>query len=280
MPELPEVETCRRVMRRVLLGNTITNAEFTDDDIVFGDTAPEALRAAVVGRKVTQIGRLGKFWWIEFEDYPWLYGHLGMAGWIREYGAPTARLREHGKMPLDDETGRPRFLKMSLEVEDGRKIVLTDGRRLARVWLGEAPKEQKPLKKLGPDVFEDPRTPEQVQAILAKRSAPIKALLLDQTLFAGVGNWLADEALYQAGIAPKRPGSTLSVDEVGRMLERLHKVIEVAIEVGVDSDKYPVDWLFNTRWGGKNGKETHEGEEIVRETVGGRTTAWVPTRQK
>ena len=110
MPELPEVETCCRVMRRVLVGKTIVEAEFVEDSIVCCKTPPEVLIGGVKGRKVTGVGRKGKFWWIEFGEFPWLYGHLGMAGWIREMGAPSARLREHGKMPFDDENGRGRCL--------------------------------------------------------------------------------------------------------------------------------------------------------------------------
>lgn len=280
MPELPEVETCCRVMRRVLEGHVITDVEFVEDTIVFGDTTSEAFRSALVGRKVKAVGRLGKYWWLEFDDYPWLYGHLGMAGWIREYGAPTARLREHGSAPLDDDEGRPRFLKWSLSREDGSRVVMTDGRRLARAWLGTSPADQTPLKKLGPDVLNNPRTPKQLHEILRGRTAPIKGLLLNQELFTGVGNWIADEVLYQSGIAPKRKGEKITLKECGTILENLRAVIELAIEVGVDSDKYPDGWLFNTRWGGKNGKETHDGQVIVRETVATRTTAWVPTRQK
>lgn len=280
MPELPEVETCRRVLRRVLQGHKIVDVDAVPDTIVFGNHPPEEIRQALLGRVVNEIGRHGKFWWIEFDSHPWLYGHLGMSGWIRELGEPTARLREHGKKPLDDDNGRPRFLKLLLTSETGARVCLTDGRRLARVWLGNDPGNQKPIQGLGPDVFENPRSSDEVHAILKKRTAPIKALLLDQKLFAGIGNYLADEVLFQSGIAPSRLGKDTSKDEVELLLSKITSVIRTAIEVGADSDKFPEDWLFHTRWGGAKGVEQYQGEPVLRETIGGRTTAWVPTRQK
>jgi len=137
MPELPEVETVCRVMRRVLVGHRIAAVEVLPDKIVFGDTPSEAFIEALKGQKVQDIGRKGKTWWIELERPPVLFGHLGMTGWIRELGAFTIRLKEHGQAPLDDEQGRPRFLKLLIETDSGKRIAFTDARRLARVWLGE-----------------------------------------------------------------------------------------------------------------------------------------------
>src|SRR3954465_7570465 len=139
MPELPEVETVRRIMRRVLKGHKIVDVEVVPDTIIFGSTPPEAFVEALKGRTVTEIGRKGKYWWIELDHKPWLFGHLGMAGWIRELGASTTRLREHGNAPLDDENGRPRFLKFLLTTDEGKRISFTDARRLGRVWLSEGP---------------------------------------------------------------------------------------------------------------------------------------------
>lgn len=277
MPELPEVETVRRVLSQVLEGRQIIAAEFPPDSIVQANLPDGSLLDACVGARVERVGRRGKFWWLELDRKPWLFGHLGMAGWIRELGCDSIRLREHGNAPFEDETGRPRFLKMLLEAETGRRVAMTDGRRLSRLWLGDGPSEA--LPKLGPDMLLEPWSVDELGRRLQGRSAPIKALLLDQTLFCGVGNWIADEVLYQAGIAPQRPAGELSATELDRLLVSLADVLKRAVDVGANSDGYPKSWLFHYRWGGAKGQETVEGAAIQRQTVGGRTTAWVPTRQ-
>lgn len=279
MPELPEVETVCRIMRRVLQGRRLADVEVVPDDIV-DQAPPEAIRAALLGRTVAGIGRKGKYWWIELDDKPWVFGHLGMAGWIRELDAPTTRLREHGAAPLDDPQGRPRFLKLLLTTDQGRSVAVTDQRRLARLWLGDDPRQDPRIRALGFDCRDELPDPKAIRALLQKRTAPIKAVLLDQTLFAGVGNWIADETLYHARIAPKRPADSLKPKEVERLRAALEEVIETAIEAEVDHDRFPADWLFRARWGGKRGQSEIDGHKIVREPVGGRTTAWVPALQK
>jgi formamidopyrimidine-DNA glycosylase len=106
----------------------------------------------------------------------------------------------------------------------------------------------------------------------------LKAVLLDQSLFAGVGNWIADEALYQAGIAPHRPAASLSAAEVARLRARLHAVVRHAVKVGADSERFPRTWLFHRRWDVR--QPPGAPEVIRRETIAGRTAAWVPARQK
>ncbi|MBL8048236.1 MAG: hypothetical protein JNJ45_06095 [Chthonomonas sp.] len=279
MPELPEVETVRCIMERVLVGRRIAEAEVVEDDIVLKKVPAEVVRQAIEGREVHSIGRKGKYWWIQAGE-TYLYGHLGMAGWIRELGAHTIRIREHGNAPLDDENGRPRFLKLLLTTEEGGKIAFTDGRRLGRLWLGEEPSVDAKLAEIGRDMWLDPWPPKELHAILSRRAAPIKALLLDQKLFCGVGNWIADEVLYQAHIRPDRLAKTLTKPQVGRLVDALHLVLEKAIEVAADKDQLPADWLFHRRWGDSKFDHTLDGLPIQRIEVGGRTTAFVPKIQK
>jgi formamidopyrimidine-DNA glycosylase len=277
MPELPEVETVRRILSRVLEGQKIVAAEFPPDTIVQSKLPEGSLLAACDGARVERVGRHGKFWWIELDRKPWVFGHLGMAGWIRELGEDSIRLREHGQAPFDDEAGRPRFLKMLLQSENGRRVAMTDGRRLARLWLGDDSKIA--LPKLGPDMYLEPWTTEELAKRMKGRSAPIKALLLDQTLFCGVGNWIADEVLYQARIAPQRQAGQIGEQELDSLISSLSQILKHAVDVGANSDNYPKSWLFHYRWGGAKGHDLVDGAEIQRDTVGGRTTAWVPALQ-
>lgn len=280
MPELPEVESVRRLMTRVLKGQRVVEVEVAPDEIVLGGVDPAAFRAAIEGRTLQGVGRKGKYWWLDFGEPPVVFGHLGMSGWIRELGQPTIRLKEHGNAPLDDESGRPRFLKLMMTAESGQRIAFTDGRRLARLWLGQSPELDSRVSKLGPDALDELPDVEALLKTLNRRKAPLKALLLDQKLFAGVGNWIADECLYQAGLAPKRTGDTLTRDEVANLRSRLLEILQHAVDVNADKEQFPSGWLFHHRWDGDRGPEVIDGEPIVRETVGGRTTAWVPTRQR
>lgn len=280
MPELPEVETVRRLLERTLVGRRIVDVEVAPDEIVLEGAPPEALAEAVRGRTVTRAGRKGKAFWLEFDESPWLFGHLGMAGWVRELGSSSIRLREHGDAPFEDKGGKPRFLKLRLVAESGAQVVLTDLRRLARLWLGDSADTDEFIGRLGPDCYLEPATGKELERRLADRKAPIKALLLDQRLFAGVGNWIADEVLYRARIDPRRAGGSLRPAELRRLAEALVEVIGKAVDVGADSSQYPEDWLFHHRWGGGKGVDTIGGRTLVREPVGGRTTAWVPGLQK
>lgn len=280
MPELPEVETVRRVMLNALGGKRIAEVELPDDPILLSKADPEPIRELLTGAQVTGVGRKGKYWWMELDRKPWLFGHLGMTGWIRELGEPTIRLREHGNAPLDDENGRPRFLKLLLTSEDGRRIAFTDGRRLGRLWLSDSPDTDKRIAKLGFDAWTEVPLAADLHKMLVKRKAPLKAVLLDQSVFAGVGNWIADEVMLQVRLAPTRLGSSLSLEDVERLRLALIDVIDHAVEVGADKEKFPEDWIFHARWGGKKGTPTYQGREIRRDTVGGRTTAWVPDLQK
>jgi formamidopyrimidine-DNA glycosylase len=281
MPELPEVETVCRAIRQSLQGKRIARVEVVRDAIVFSGFAPKAVEKALVGRTVAEVARHGKFFWLTLDgEGPTVYGHLGMSGWVRAIGKRGTRLQSHGEAPFDDEEGRPRFLKLGIYSSDGSGVVLTDPRRLGRVWLGPSPETEPRVKRLGRDAYDDLPTEAELRALLGRRRIPIKAVLLDQGALAGIGNWIADEVLYQSGIAPKRSAASLTATEVAALRRAIRKVLAHAVKVGADHRRFPKSWLFEHRWGGTRGADQIAGQPIVREEVGGRTTAWVPTRQK
>lgn len=280
MPELAEVETVCRVMRKVLVGKRIARVEVVPDKLVF-QASRANVEDALVGRTVRAIGRRGKTFWIEMSGPgPTVYGHLGMTGWIREHGTEGVRLQGHGDAPFDDEHGRPRFLKLWVEVAGGAAIAFTDGRRLGRIWLGERPAEEPRIQRLGRDAHDDLPSARELAALFARRRVPIKAVLLGQDTLAGLGNWLVDEVLYQSRISPKRPAASLSAREVAALRRAIRAVVTKAVAVGADSARFPRTWLFEHRWGGARGSQQINGHRIVREEVGGRTSAWVPAVQK
>lgn len=281
MPELPEVETVCRAIRQSLQGKRVARVEVIRDAIVFSGLAPKAVEKALLGRTLTEVGRHGKFFWLTLDgEGPTVYGHLGMSGWVRALGKQGTRLHGHGDAPFDDEAGRPRFLKLGIYSRDGSGIVLTDPRRLGRVWLGPSPETEPRVKRLGRDAYDDLPTEAELRALLGRRRIPIKAVLLDQGALSGIGNWIADEVLYQSGIAPKRSAASLTAPEIAALRRAIRKVLAHAVKVGADHHRFPKTWLFEHRWGGTRGADQIAGQAIVREEVGGRTTAWVPTRQK
>ncbi len=281
MPELPEVETVCRLIRHTLVGKRVTSVEVVRDAIFFGGLAPAAVEKALLRRTVREVGRRGKFFWLTLTgEGPVVFAHLGMSGWVRELATEGTRLHGHGDAPFDDEQGRPRFLKLRVATRGGRGIVLTDPRRLGRVRLGDSPETDSRVRRLGRDAFDDLPSEAELRAMLARRRIPIKAVLLDQGALAGVGNWIADEVLYQARIAPKRSAASLTAGEVASLRRAIRSVLARAVEVGADHRRFPKSWLFEHRWGGSRGADRIAGERIVREEVGGRTTAWVPSRQK
>ncbi len=281
MPELPEVETVCRVMRRALQGKRIARVEVVRDTIFFSGVAPKTIESALLRRAVREVGRHGKFFWLALDGAgPTVYGHLGMSGWIRSIGKQGTRLHGHGEAPFDDASGTPRFLKLGVYTRDGSGVVLTDPRRLGRVWLGSSPETERRVKRLGRDAFDDLPSQRELAAMFGRRTIPIKAVLLDQGALAGIGNWIADEVLYQSRIAPKRSAASLTNTEVAALRRSIRSVLARAVKVEADHRRFPKSWLFERRWGGTRGAAQIAGEAIVREEVGGRTTAWVPTRQK
>jgi formamidopyrimidine-DNA glycosylase len=264
LPELPEVEAARRQAARRLKNRRIVEVHCASDPIVLDGGSARAIERALRGARIKGAGRYGKHLWLELDRKPWPLFHFGMTG---EF---------HFQAGAEE---RPRFLKLELILDDGRRFVFTDARRFGRLRLVTDPRAEPPVSLLGHDPLFGLPSATELSRGFAKRRAPIKAVLLDQSTFAGVGNWIADEVLYQSGIAPQRHASSLAPTEVARLRSTLLAVIRRAVSVDADSDRFPKTWLFHHRWGRVKGSTTSRRESIVHDTVGGRTTAWVPTRQ-
>ncbi len=265
MPELPEVEAARRRALDVLAGSRIARCAAAADRIVYAGVGPRAVAAKLRGRTVEGAARRGKYFWLELDRRPWPVIHLGMSGRIVVDAA---------------DAPRPRFWKLELVTDAGRRVTMTNPRRLGRIRLLDDPPNQPPIDTLGFDPLTDMAALALMRDRLRDRAAPIKGVLLDQSFAAGVGNWIADEVLYQAGIAPQRRACDLAPEEVKRLRTVLGRVICRAVDVDADKDRFPKSWLFHHRWGKRAGSATARGEAIAYDTVAGRTTAWVPVVQK
>jgi formamidopyrimidine-DNA glycosylase len=277
MPELPEVEVGRLIAQRVARGRAISKVVCADDPIVFAGVPPARVRAALLGRRVQAVRRHGKYLWFELDRRPWPLFHFGMTGGFHTARDGGVKLVSSGDRA---PTWPPRFAKLHLTFDDGGELVLADARRLGRVRFRDDPRQEPPIALLGFDAFHDIPSLARFRALLRGRSAPLKALLLDQTFAAGVGNWIADEVLYQARLDPRRRAGSLTPEEVSRLRARLRSVVAYSVQVRSDSDRYPRSWLFHDRWGKRADATTARGHPIRHLTLGGRTTAWVPALQK
>jgi formamidopyrimidine-DNA glycosylase len=247
---------------------------------VYQGASPARIRKALVGRRVLAAHRHGKHLWVELDRRPWPCFHFGMSGGIEVRGRQRQRLMVEGRRARE-ESWPPRFLKLHLTLDDGGEIVFRDARRLGRVRLRHDPAGEPPISLLGFDALHDLPPLGRLAELFAKRAAPVKAVLLDQSFSAGVGNWIADEVLYQARIDPRRRTHMLTRAEIGRIRSKLRSVISTAVRAGADSDRFPPKWLFHTRWSKRLQRPvTPRGERIRYLTVGGRTTAWVAEVQR
>ena len=277
MPELPEVEAARRAVTRVARGRRIVRVWCANDPIVFGGVSADRFRRALQGRRVMTIRRRGKHLWFELDRRPWPSFHFGMTGGFHSPAEGTVRLVSSGERRTPGWP--PRFAKLRLVFDDGGELVLADARRLGRIRLRHDPAHEPPIGRLGFDALLELPPPGRFVEMVRARGAPVKALLLDQSFAAGVGNWIADEVLYQAHIDPRRRARSLSEAEARRLRSKIRSVIATSVRHLNDSDRYPRTWLFHHRWGKRAFATTALGERIRYDTIGGRTTAWAPAVQ-
>jgi formamidopyrimidine-DNA glycosylase len=289
MPELAEVETVRRQLQKRMVGHKIKDVEADPADrYLFAFASIPEVTKALKGARVTGTGRKGKYFWLELDRKPWPIFHLGMSGNVAIVD-PAAKGAGHQKIwggakmwseRNEDLRERLWFCRLLLKADRGFEMAFIDPRRFGRMWLTEDPWKHSRIKALGFDPLIEFPTAIELGARLAKRKKSIKSVLLDQSLFAGVGNWLADEILFHAKMSPHHLASKLTPKQVTALRKSLLAVIKKAVAVDADYERFPKSWLFHERWGKAKDAKTSTGRKIIHEEIGGRTTAWVPGWQK
>ena len=221
MPELPEVETVRRDLEARVIGRTIVSCDVSEDAprLVQFLTRAEFCRQ-LTGRRIAGLRRRGKYLIVDLDDAvatarAWVL-HRGMSGNVlyRDRGAPP------------DPWVRATFV---LDDGEGHELRWADLRKFGKMWLVED--ATMVMEMLGPEPLEAEFTPAVLRERAGKRSAPIKSVLLDQTVVAGVGNLYSDEALHLAKIHPLRPANKLKPDD----WVRLHAGIVAALRMGIEA---------------------------------------------
>jgi formamidopyrimidine-DNA glycosylase len=211
MPELPEVEITRRQLAAVVDGATMVDVTVTHERTARHNSGPREVEERLTGRRIVSLDRTGKFLHSDLDDGQLLVAHLGMTG----------------RFTVDGEDEPHTHLRLLLD--NGHLVRFIDPRTFGFVAVYDAPSSAPGLARLGADAWLTPPGPAELTAALQGRTAPIKALLLDQGLISGLGNIYADEALHGAAIHPLRPGGTLTVTEIEALLEAISKVLVSAI---------------------------------------------------
>ena len=246
MPELPEAERARTTLESAM--HRRVAAVDDNDTYVCRPHSPGEIDSALRGHTFVRALRRGKFLWLETEDGPTLGLHLGMAGRI--------------VVDPDSFNGWDRF---TVRFEDGGAFVLRDKRRLGRAVLNPN------FSHVGPDAALVGR--DEFRRLIGRGRTAVKARLLNQGAISGVGNLLADEALWLARISPRRLTSDLTNDDLDRLRRELRRAVRAAIrDGGVHTGRF-------VRARAREGSCPRDRHPLERAKIGGRTTYWCPVCQ-
>jgi formamidopyrimidine-DNA glycosylase len=262
LPELPEVETVVRTLRPAIVGRRILNAEFGQLRVLRGLPADTA--QALAGQRVLAVERYGKFIAIRLER-GYLVVHLGMTG----------------KLLVDAE--RTKWTHAIFTLDRG-VLIYDDPRQFGRIEYGADLPER--VADLGPEPLEVSLG--EFERRLKERSSSVKAVLLNQSVVRGVGNIYADEALFRAGIHPKRVAASLRRDRIERLYHAMREVLSEAIESRgssvsnyVDAEGRKGSFQLSHRVYQRSGEPcVHCGTKIKRIVLAQRGTHYCPKCQK
>jgi formamidopyrimidine-DNA glycosylase len=258
MPELAEVEFFRKQWEPGL-GKRVQEALIHEGKRVFRGVDPEALTAALKGAKLVDSQTRGKQLLFRFSGGAWIGIHLGMSGSLRR--------EAHDFTPGKHD-------HLALVQADG-VLLYHDPRMFGRVRFDRGKQPPEWWSQLPPVVTSPEFTQARLAEALSRRKlGPIKAALLDQSLFPGVGNWMADEILWRSRLDPRTPAAALTSAERTELWKQARLVCRTSLRtIGVDWGDPPPGWLFHVRWK-KGGSCPRDGESLQRAEVAGRTTAW------
>ena len=264
MPELAEVEYFRKRWD-VGTGQRVDHVSLHDDKRIFRGSDPAALEGALRGAMLLGSEARGKQMLFRFSHAAWIGVHLGMSGRL-------------GVEAPDFAPGRHDHLVL---FQKRQALVFSDPRMFGRVRFHCGKSAPTWWTSLPPAVTSREFTAVRLREVLQKRAlVPLKALLLMQEIFPGVGNWMADEILWQARLHPRMMAGALDAVKQRKLWRATRAVCRVALKtIGRDWSDPPADWLIHERWK-KAGRCPEHRTPLERATIGGRTTAWCPRCQK
>ncbi len=212
MPELPEVETVKNEIAPHIVGRTITGITLLWEGIV-KEPSPEEFCSGLIGQEILGITRRGKYMIVNLSGPDYLIIHLKMTG--------SLLIQKSLEEP-------PKFTRAIIHLDGGNSVFFRDPRKFGAMRLLRDP--DRIVGKLGPEPLESGFTIEVLTERLAKRKAPMKAVLCEQNCIAGIGSMYADEALFATGIHPMRSAESLSKEEIHHLYEAIRRILWTAIE--------------------------------------------------
>lgn len=285
MPELPEVETVRRIVARAAAGKRVTGAVCTRPKLVEAiDTDLGVDR--LVGSRLLAVERRAKYLTLRFDRDPQVILHLRMTGQVAAITPDGLREVAGHPVPAYDAPLPAATTHLTLTFDDGTIVYLQDPRHFARLTLLPAAIVEEYLEErdLGPEPLDAALTVERFAAMLAARGrAKLKPLLLDQSFVSGLGNIYVDEALHHAGLHPERTAASLDAAEIGRLHTAMRAVLEEALPIGgarIHSGKATQVNGFPRVHARKGERCARCGGTIEKYTLGGRGTYFCPGCQR
>ena len=259
MPELLEVETYR-LLAVAALDRAIAEVSSPDAWYLKGAASASTLRRALVGYRFADARRIGKLLLLDVDAGPTVGIRFGMTGTLVVDDRAGVDQMQYAPKRRD-----PVWDRWKVRFTDGGSLVVHDPRRLGGVLLDPD------VSGLGPDALSI--TPAELAGMLRGSRAPLKARLLDQSRVAGIGNLIADELLWRSALAPLRPSDSLTPNEVRRLHRHLGRTLD---DLTRDGGSHTGQLMDERRPGGRCPRD---GCELIRSTVGGRTSWWCPDHQ-
>ncbi|XLS29741.1 Fpg/Nei family DNA glycosylase [Flavobacteriaceae bacterium M23B6Z8] len=259
MPELPEVHGYKVYIDSTALHKTIISFDCRDTKLL--KKSKETFKKYLLKECLTGTERIGKYLFLKTSGEKILVMHFGMTGRPKYY---------------KDEEDRPKFGHIVLKFENEFHFAFENKRKFGWWDLTDSIEEYQKNHGLSTDARD--LTIEDFKESLSNRKTHIKKIIMDQSVAAGVGNWMADEILYQAKIHPKKKVEDMSEEHIETVFEAMKKVIEVAIKHDAHYSDFPEDFLMHFRK--EDAKCFHTGADIKKIKVGGRSTYFSPKWQE
>ncbi len=260
MPELPDVETYKRYIDSTSLHKKIEKVSDINEKIL-EDISKKQLKKILVHTKLIETDRHGKYLFLQLSDEQWLVIHFGMTGYVKYF---------------KDVNDKPSHTRLLLTFANEYHLAFHNQRLLGKISITKHKEEYIKRKNLGVDALNISLS--VFQDLLSDKRGMIKSALMNQSMIAGIGNIYADEILFQSGIHPKTKISHLTGNDLEKIYQNMHEILDVAIDTKVNTNKFPDTYIIPNRE--KEGECPKGHEKLKTVKVNGRTTYFCPVHQK
>jgi formamidopyrimidine-DNA glycosylase len=261
MPELPDVEAMRQYLQDTSLHQEIAQVRVLAASVVKG-SSPRDFSEALRGKSFAATGRHGKNLFVRLDDNRWITMHFGMTGGLAYF-------------PETEE--KPPYARVVFSFRNGHALAFADQRKFGKISFIPSPQDFIFSRHLAVDALDQKLDLPLFRKILALKRGTVKSVLMDQHGIAGIGNVYSDEILFQAGINPASPVSSLSGEQIGRLYAETKRVLEAAVLSGADPSRMPDGFLIPVRSLGAECPRS--GDRLEMKKIAGRSSVFCPKCQ-